>query len=155
MCYSHLCNSNSKYKKTHTKKQVNEKNLTNIQNNQGENKMPTNKINMEINEIDYEVTLENNETVKSLLEKLPLEINMLELNGNEKYYYLDETLPNNPKQVGQIEMGDIMLYENDCLVIFYDSFKTPYSYTKIGKINNPTSLKKLSSQGSVKVKITK
>ena len=66
---------------------------------------------------------------------------MDELNGNEKYYYMTSSLPTNSKRVGNIETGDIMLYGSDCLVIFYESFNTPYSYTRIGKIDNPSSLK--------------
>ena len=84
----------------------------------------------------YEVTLEKNDTVSKLLTLLPLSIQMQELNGNEKYVYLDTTLPSNPEQVQTIQKGDIMLYQDDCLVLFYKTFPTSYSYTKIGHINN-------------------
>ena len=51
----------------------------------------------------YEVTLEKNETVSKLLTLLPLSIQMQELNGNEKYVYLDTTLPSNSEQVQTIQ----------------------------------------------------
>lgn len=107
-----------------------------------------------IDGIDMSVTLENNETVKVLLNKLPLEFVANELNGNEKYYYLDEDLPSNSQSVHRIEKGDIMLFGTDCLVIFYESFDTPYSYTRIGKIDDPSLLDSISS-GSVSVSISK
>ena len=61
---------------------------------------------------------------------------MEELNGNEKYIYLDETYPTNPYNPKHINKGDVMLYGDNCLVIFYKSFDTSYSYTKIGHIDN-------------------
>lgn len=33
-----------------------------------------------------------------------------------------------------------MIYGNDCLVIFYKSFTSSYSYTKIGHIDNLSDL---------------
>ena len=48
-----------------------------------------------INNKKYAVKLEENETVKKLISLLPLEFNMEELNGNEKYVYMDYTLPTN------------------------------------------------------------
>lgn len=60
------------------------------------------------------------------------EFNMLELNGNEKYAYIEKTLPTNSNNPKHILAGDIMLYGSDCLVIFYKSLKTNYNYTKIG-----------------------
>lgn len=101
-------------------------------NNKDEEKTDMNVI---INNQEYEVQLEKNETVDALLKMLPLEMNMTELNGNEKYYYFNQTLPTNAKVPDQIEKGDIMLYGNNCLVIFYKSFQTNYSYTKIGHID--------------------
>jgi hypothetical protein len=61
---------------------------------------------------------------------------MEDLNENEKYIYLQEKLPNSPKVPEKIEIWDIMLYWNNCIVIFYKSFTTTYSYTKIGHIKN-------------------
>ncbi len=84
----------------------------------------------------YTATLEENETTKQFLNMLPKECKMNELNGNEKYCYLDNTLPTKEYSPKQIEAGDIMLFGNNCLVVFYKSFTTPYSYTKIGHIDN-------------------
>ena len=41
-----------------------------------------------------------------------------------------------------IEAGDIMLFGNNCLVVFYKSFNSSYSYTKIGHIENLEELEK-------------
>jgi hypothetical protein len=108
-----------------------------------------------IGEIKFSATLENNETTKELLQRLPLEIEMKELNGNEKYYYFDEHLPRNASLVNKINVGDIMLFGDNCLVIFYQSFATSYSYTKLGKIDNPDSLAEVLGSGNIKVKIMK
>ena len=100
-----------------------------------ENKPITN-MKVKINENSYNAELEENETTKSLIEMLPLEYTMNDLNNNEKYIYLNTNLPTNTYSPQRIEKGDIMLYGNNCLVIFYKSFDTPYSYTKIGHIEN-------------------
>lgn len=99
-----------------------------------ENNMNSTKIT--INNKVYDVALEDNETAQAFAKMLPQEFNMSELNGNEKYYYMATSLPTNPSTPKHIEAGDIMLYGNDCLVIFYKSFDTNYSYTKIGHIKN-------------------
>lgn len=89
-----------------------------------------------INDNSYDFIMENNETSKEFLKLLPKEFDMNELNNNEKYIYLDNTLKTNPIKINHINAGDVMIYQNDCLVIFYKSFDTSYSYTKIGHINN-------------------
>ncbi len=111
------------------------------------------KINVIINGKNFSATLYDNKTVKELINKLPLTINMSELNGNEKYYYFNDNFTTLPERVGTIKSGDLMLYGSDCLVLFYDSFSTSYSYTKIGYLDNPEGLKNIVGNGTVNVVI--
>ena len=97
----------------------------------------------------FGVQLENNPAAEALTELLPMEINMTELNGNEKYHYLSTNLPASSEKVGKIHAGDIMLFGDDCLVLFYKSFKTNYSYTRIGYIDNTSNLEKAVGRGTV------
>ena len=105
------------------------------------NKQETRKEDMKelkaiINDIEYYINLEENETAKEFIKMLPKEYTMNELNGNEKYTYLDKSLPTDSYNPNQINKGDIMLFGDNCLVIFYKTFNTNYSYTKIGHIEN-------------------
>lgn len=113
-----------------------------------------NEITININGVDFTATLEDNETARELVNRLPLNIEMNELNGNEKYYYFDESFPSNSSRIERIEKGDIMLYGSDCLVLFYESFNTSYSYTRIGKLDNPSLLDDVIGKDSVRVTIT-
>ena len=97
-------------------------------------------ITITVNGRAFSATLYDNETARAFKERLPLTLDMSELNGNEKYYYLPESLPTNSSRPSAINAGDIMLYGSDCLVIFYESFSTSYSYTPIGKIDDPDGL---------------
>lgn len=123
--------------------------ITNNENiERGEDSM---ELNIKIGDKNFTATLEDNETTRSLLEKLPLTINMSELHGNEKYYYFDENLPTNSQSIRNINTGDLMLYGSNCLVIFYESFSTSYSYTKIGHIDNPEGLAEALGSGNITV----
>ena len=104
-----------------------------------------------INGKEYVINLEDNETANSFANLLPQELNMSELNGNEKYIYLDTTLPTNSSNPKRINVGDVMLYGNNCLVIFYKSFDTSYSYTRIGHIDDLPNL----GNGNITVKFEK
>ena len=76
---------------------------------------------------------------------------MDDLNNNEKYYYLDKNISSKPISYTQINKGDIMLFGNNCLVVFYKSFNTNYNYTKIGTINNKEVLDSFDNK-SIKVR---
>ena len=107
--------------------------------NSNENIIPLemkDEVRITINEKDYILKLENNKTVSDLLSITPLNVVMKDLNNNEKYVYLDSTLYEDGNYTGIIKKGDVMLYQDNCLVIFYKEFKTNYYYTKIGHIDN-------------------
>ena len=104
-----------------------------------------------INGKEFSVSLEDNETAKAFSDMLPVTLNMSELHGNEKYYYLDTSLPSNPKNIGTIHKGDIMLYGDNCVVIFYKDFETSYTYTKIGQIEDADSLEQQIGSSGVDV----
>ena len=115
----------------------NSKSNNNINNTEiNSSKEVINTVKVIINDKEYTIDLEDNETANSFASLLPQEFEMNELNGNEKYVYLDNTLPTSSYSPKRINAGDVMLYGNNCLVVFYKSFDTSYSYTKIGHINN-------------------
>ena len=95
-----------------------------------------NKIYATINNQKLEINLEDNSTTQALKSMLPLSLKMADLNNNEKYAYLDKSLPTNTYAPKHIETGDVMLYGDNCLVIFYKSFNTNYNYTRIGHIDS-------------------
>jgi hypothetical protein len=47
-----------------------------------------------------------------------------------------------------------MLYGSNTFVLFYESFSTSYSYTKLGKINNASGLAAALGTGNVSVSIS-
>lgn len=104
-----------------------------------------------VNGKSFTAVLEENDTAAAFRALLPLTLDMSELNGNEKYFYLDTALPSAPEKAGHINAGDIMLYGSSCIVVFYESFDTPYSYTKIGQIADTAGLAEALGTGNVTV----
>ena len=108
-------------------------------------------ITVTVGDTTFFATLESSETTRALTELLPLTLDMSELNGNEKYFYLDQSLPTDSMRPGQIHTGDLMLYGNNCLVLFYESFSSGYSYTRLGSIEDPEGLAQAVGHGNVTV----
>ena len=104
-----------------------------------------------VNGQTFLATFYDNETAAALKEKMPLTLDMSELNGNEKYNYLPFSLPTDAGDPGQIHAGELMLYGSDCLVLFYESFPTSYRYTPVGRINDPSGLADAVGDGNVQV----
>ena len=98
------------------------------------------KIKITIGTNSFTASLFNNTTATAFKAKLALTIDMKELNGNEKYFDLPNSLPTNATNPGTIQTGDLMLYGSNTLVLFYKTFSTSYNYTRLAWIDNPSSL---------------
>ncbi|WP_051391465.1 cyclophilin-like fold protein [Prodigiosinella confusarubida] len=97
-------------------------------------------VKMNINDQQFEVRLHDNPAAKAFVNTLPLQLEMDELNGNEKFADLPHTFPSSPVRPGTIQAGDLMLYGTQTLVLFYSSFESSYRYTPIGKVIHPENL---------------
>ncbi len=115
------------------------------------NPAATTQMQITIGSRHFSATLEDNSTVAKLKAMLPLTLEMSELNGYEKYFYFSTNLPTNASSPGTIKAGDLMLWQSDSLVLFYESFKTSYSYTKIGRTEDAAGLAAAVGTGKVKV----
>ena len=111
------------------------------------------QIQIQIGNQTFNAVLENNPTVEAFLKKLPLNIELEELNGNEKYYRFNERFPTNDSVPKMIHKGDLMLFNGSYFVLFYKEFSTNYSYTRLGRIENLDNLADAVGSGSIKITI--
>ena len=111
-----------------------------------------NKMKITISQKTFTATLYDNPAVAALKGMLPLTIEMTELNGNEKYFHFATDLPTDAAKPGTIQAGDLMLWQSNSLVLFYKSFRTSYSYTKLGRLDDASGLAVVVGSGNVKVK---
>jgi hypothetical protein len=99
----------------------------------------------------FTITLEDNPTARAFLQLLPVVLDMAELNGNEKHAKLPRSLPTDPERLGTIRAGDLLLYGDDTLVVFYETFRSGYSYTRIGRIEAGAGLSRALGPGNPRI----
>ena len=114
--------------------------------------MGNEKIKITVNSKTFTAILFDNNSAKEFKKMLPLTITMTELNGNEKKYDFQKNFQTNPFNPETIKNGDLMLYGSKTLVLFYKTFPTSYSYTKLGKVIDETGF--ASALGVVNVTVT-
>lgn len=110
---------------------------------------------MTVNERRFAITLADSAAARAFAALLPLALDMSELNGNEKYVSLPKALPTNASRPGTIRNGDLMLYGSDTLVVFYLTFNSSDSYTRLGRVDDPAGLAQALGQGGVRVVFSK
>ena len=95
---------------------------------------------MTVGDRRFAITLTDNAAARAFAAQLPLTLDMSELNGNEKHADLRAALPANASRPGTIRNGDLMLYGTTTVVVFYETFDSSYSYTRLGRVDDPADL---------------
>lgn len=103
----------------------------------------------------FAITLSDNPAARAFAAQLPLTLDMAALNGNEKHAALPKALPTNPSRPGAIRNGDLMLYGPGTLVVFYSAFESSYSYTRLGRVDDPAGLAQALGRRGVRVIFSK
>lgn len=106
---------------------------------------------MRVNNQTFQATIEDNQTAREFISLLPMTVTLKDHLSNEKFFDLSSGLTTNSSNPGRIKIGDLMLFGSITLVLFYDSFNTSYSYTRIGSIEDPESLAQALGSGNVEV----
>jgi hypothetical protein len=110
---------------------------------------------MAVGERRFAVALADTDAARAFIAQLPLTLDMPDLNGNEKHVKLPKPLPANATRPGTIRNGDLMLWGADTLVVFYLTFDSPYSYTRLGRIEDAAALAQVLGRGQVRVTFAK
>ncbi|GAB3179453.1 cyclophilin-like fold protein [Telluribacter humicola] len=121
-----------------------------IQENQSPN--PTgSQMKIKIGTHTFTAMLYDNAAATAFKALLPFTVIMSDLNANEKYSDLAASLPTSASNPRTIQNGDLMLYGSRTLVLFYKTFTTSYSYTRLARINDPAGLAAAVGSGNVTV----
>lgn len=109
------------------------------------------KMKIEISDSIFTATLEDNEAASAFLEMMdekPVVIEMNDYAGFEKVGNLGTTLPSSNRQM-TAQAGDIVLYNDSQIVLFYGS--NSWSYTKLAQVDDLTGWKEALGAGSVTI----
>ena len=112
---------------------TNENQESENESNEDENEM---KLKLEIKDYEFDVTLEENDATRELVEMArnePITINFEDYGGFEKVGPLGRSLTTDNTRI-TTKAGDIVLYQGNQIVMFYGS--NTWSYTMLGHVDD-------------------
>ena len=135
---------------------ANEANIVNNVNNMNDINKTNGNLKLLIDDVEVNVEWEDNDSVnaiKELAKNGGLTINTHQYGGFEQVGEIGQSIVSNNVQM-TTEPGDIVLYADSNIVVFYGS--NSWSYTKLGKIKdkNLSELKQLLDKNNVVIKIS-
>ena len=110
---------------------------------------------MSVGERRFAITLTDGAAARAFAALLPLTLDMSDLNSNEKHASLPRALPASASRPGTIRNGELMLYGTDTLVVFYLTFDSSYSYTRLGRVDDPAGLAQALGPRNVRIRFSK
>lgn len=116
--------------------------------------MKDNTMKITVGDTTFTAALADNssaEALKELLAEGPLTIDMSDYGNMEKVGPIGTSLPRNDEQI-TTGAGDIILYQGNSLVIYYDT--NSWNFTRIGKIDGVTREELLDAFGEGNVTVT-
>jgi hypothetical protein len=109
---------------------------------------------MTVGQRRFALTLADTDAARAFAAQLPLTLDMGDLNGNEKKFDFSKNLPADATRPGTIRNGDLMLYGTNTLVLFYLTFESSYSYTRVGRVDDSTGLADALGKRNVRVEFS-
>lgn len=112
------------------------------------------KINVSFNGHTYPATLEDNSSAKAFAELLksgPLTVSAHDYGSFEKVGDLGTALPRNDQQI-TTSAGDIILYQGNQITVYYA--QNTWSFTRLGRIDDPSGLREALGSGDVAITFT-
>ena len=113
---------------------------TSVTANEQDNKSESENESMtiKVNEIEYEVVLDQNETVNDIMEKMPLSLHMVRYAGHEFYSELPFVPVFAPRTTSEIKAGHVYYWDgwNAFVINYVDYDISPYKVVHIGEIKD-------------------
>lgn len=109
---------------------------TNEQNTEPESEEES--MTIKVNETEYEVVLDQNETVKNIVENMPLTLDMVRYAGHEFYAELPFTPAFDQERTSEIKAGHVYYWDgwNAFVINYIDCDISPYKVVHIGEMKD-------------------
>ena len=118
------------------------------------NELEQNQLFLTVNSKTITATLDSNKAVNYLKSVFPLRVKMYDYASMAKGYNFSSSFKKIRKEnvnTDNLQIGDIVLYDQKHLMIFYQNFKNEDKYIKIGHVDSVEGLKEKLGENDIEV----